>query len=95
MADTLGGTMKCLGRNLEDICCITSDWVCPFLEEYTQPGFRWTCGLRRELGDWDSVLKDERYINGPEKKLARFKVNCKDWPDETLGHGCAKCGANK
>ena len=86
--------MACKGRNLDTICCITSDWRCPYLEENTEPGYRWTCGLRRELGSWDAVLEDQRYKDGPGAKFARYKVNCKDWPDRSLNHACALCGEN-
>jgi hypothetical protein len=53
--------MECLGRNLDDHCCYLKGKVCQFLEENTEPGFRWSCGLRRELGSWDAVLADPRY----------------------------------
>jgi len=86
--------MSCKGRNLETVCCITSDWRCPHLEEFTEPGYRWTCGLRRELGSWDAVLEDQRYKDGPGEKFKHFNVNCKDWPDWSLNHACAICGEN-
>lgn len=52
--------MSCHG-NCESHCCIFRGVVCPFVEENTIPGRRWTCGLFRELGTWEKVLKDKRY----------------------------------
>jgi len=86
--------MECLGRNLDMHCCWTGGIACEFLEENTEPGFRWTCGLRRELGDWDKVLADPRYLNGPGAFLGPKDINCKDWPDETKGQRCKGCGVN-
>lgn len=57
---------------------------CPYLEENTEPGFRWTCGLRRELGSWDAVLEDPRYkeVPGAYFKGTDCKVyTCKDCID--------------
>ena len=84
---------ECKGRNLDDICCITQEYICPYLEQNTEPGFRWSCGLRRELGSWDAVEADPRYIEGPGKQFARYRVICRDWPDVSIGHACAKCGS--
>ena len=85
--------MKCLGRNLDEHCCWILGEVCEFLEENTEAGFRWTCGLRRELGDWDKVLKDKRYIDGPHAAIyAKGGVaeggNCRDFPEVK----CHTCG---
>jgi hypothetical protein len=84
--------MPCLGRNNDDHCCRIKGKVCQFLEEDTEPGFRWSCGLRRELGDWDTVLADPRY---PADSWAPG-VNCRDWPggEGSNGVACSKCGAN-
>jgi len=82
--------MKCKGRNLDEHCCWISDKVCEFLEENTEPGFRWSCGLRRELGSWDAVLEDPRYPTGSWAP----GVNCRDWPggEGWNGVGCSVCG---
>jgi hypothetical protein len=53
--------MTCHG-NCESHCCYFHGIVCPYVEEDTVSGRRWTCGLFRELGDWDEVVKDERYV---------------------------------
>lgn len=91
--------MKCLGRNLEDHCCYLDGKPCAFVEENTQPGFRWSCGLRRELGSWDAVLSDPRYVAEVlPKHVARSErlgiplSNCGDWPADP--ESCAYCGAN-
>ena len=87
--------MECKGRNLEDHCCWLKGKVCSYLEENTQPGFRWTCGLRRELGDWDAVLADPRYIENVKPVLdgvyganGRLGSTCRDWPEVQ----CNLCG---
>ena len=36
--------------------------VCPFLEVDTVPGRHWVCGLRRELGSWEAVHADARFL---------------------------------
>jgi len=81
--------VKCLGRNLDDHCCWLKGKVCEFLEENSQEGFRWTCGLRRELGDWDKVLEDERYKENVAPILEPIGINCRDWPTKH----CKQCGA--
>ena len=82
--------MKCLGRNNEDHCCYVNSAACEFLEEHTQPGFRWSCGLRRELGDWNAVLKDPRYVNGPGAVFGPKGINCRDWPDKDSHCACLR-----
>ena len=64
--------------------------VCPFLEENTEKGFRWSCQLRRELGNWDAVLNDERYKNGPGAHFGKQGINCRDFPGEEY-NGCSQC----
>ena len=49
-------------RNLEDHCCWLGGGVaCPHLEEATQEGFKWTCGLYRKFGDWKKVHNSKEY----------------------------------
>ncbi len=88
--------MKCRGRNLDDHCCWLNGSACQFLEENSQPGFRWTCGLLRELGNWDAVLADERYQSvvrpvwdGVAARTGAELINCRDFPTEP----CNQCGA--
>lgn len=53
--------VSCHG-NGPDHCCYVRGDPCPFLEVNTIPGRRWVCGLRRELGSWDAVHRDSRYL---------------------------------
>jgi hypothetical protein len=79
--------MICHG-NLTEHCCWIEGQVCPFLEENTVPGRRWACGLYRELGSWDKVHSDPRYLASP---AARFFITrypgfgCGDWPQNIPG----------
>lgn len=82
--------MQCLGRNNEDHCCYIAGKPCTYLEENTEPGFRWTCGLRRELGDWDVVLADPRYVKGPGAHFGPKGINCRDWPSKTNHCACLR-----
>ena len=85
--------MPCLGRNQDKICCVVRGEPCRFLEENVEDGFRWSCQLRRELGDWDAVLEDSRY----KKHIAGSwadGINCRDWPEGPDKHrGCNLCGS--
>lgn len=56
---------------------------------------KWACGLRAELGDWNKVLKDPRYIKDV-KGSWRKGINCRDWPDRKGVNAdyCSKCGVN-
>ncbi len=65
--------MKCYGRNAEDHCCYVNGSPCKFLEENTEAGYRWSCGLRRELGCWHKVVNDPRYFQGPNAPGDAFK----------------------
>lgn len=84
--------MQCLGRNNDDHCCYIDGEPCPFLEQNTEPGFRWSCGLRRELGSWDAVIADPRYDTGKGSPGHAFKNtpygNCKKFL-------CPDCGGDK
>lgn len=85
-------TSTCLGRNLDEHCCWIAGKVCEFLEENTEKGFRWSCGLRRELGSWDAVITDPRYLDGPAKESTTPNMNCRDWPSPSAGGPCKLCG---
>lgn len=79
--------MKCHGRNADDHCCYINGKPCLFLEENTEVGFRWSCGLRRELGSWDAVLADPRYYDGPESP----KELLKKWNYDCKSYQCRNC----
>jgi len=52
--------LKC-NRNLDDHCCFLKGKTCIYLRENSDDP-RWTCTLREELGSWDKVHKDVRYL---------------------------------
>lgn len=86
--------MPCDG-NSEISCCCIDGVECKYLEENTLPDRRWVCGLRRRLGDWDSVLESPEYKRDIAPALEPLGINCKDWPDKAT-HGkivrCMNCG---
>lgn len=72
---------ECHG-NGEDHCCYVNGQVCPFLVENAM-GRRWACGLRIELGSWDEVHRDPRYLEKVKPVWTRFNVDdCGDWQAE-------------
>lgn len=79
--------MKCSGNGV-DHCCWLKGRVCPHLEENTVEGRRWACGLRRELGDWDLVLVDSRYVDEVAIVLEPKGVNCRDYPYDKPCNSC-------
>lgn len=85
--------MPCLGNSV-DHCCYVNGVACEFLEKHTVEGRVWACGLRRELGNWDAVITDSRYLEKVDPYFG--EMNCKDWPDgEGKNRGkCADCGCN-
>ena len=88
--------MPCLG-NGADHCCYIKGEECPLLilnhTDETGHFRKWACSLRAELGDWDKVLTDTRYITTTEGAWAPG-VTCKDWPDGEGWNsiGCSVCG---
>ena len=87
--------MPCQGRNLDKHCCTIRGENCRYLEENTEPGYRWSCGLRRELGSWNAVLRDERYKQHVKGSWAPG-INCRDWPEKPKRYkGCSICGAGR
>lgn len=88
--------MPCLG-NGNDHCCYTKGKPCRFLiRNYVdETGYfrKWACSLRAELGDWDKVIADPRYL---EHTSWVEGLNCRDWPDgEGPNRGvCKECGVN-
>lgn len=88
--------MPCDG-NSEQTCCTIRGEYCPYLIfNYTDEDghFRkFACSLRAELGNWDSVLADPRYVEDISGSWADG-INCRDWPDAPLKHrGCNLCGS--
>lgn len=80
---------------LTDHCCWLDGQLCPFLEEGTVEGRRYACALQRELGSWEAVYNDSRYLKQvrPFWDAWRPQVDCGDWllPGET----CATCGVTR
>jgi hypothetical protein len=66
--------------------------ICEFLRENVGER-RWSCSLRVELGSWDKVYEDERYI---EKILPMYirkdatTRKCGEWPGPNTT--CGECG---
>ena len=75
--------MKCFGRNNPNHCCYINSKPCPFLEENTVEGYRWSCKLRRETGSWKAAIADPRYFagkNSPGEAFAKFSYkNCENF----------------
>jgi hypothetical protein len=78
--------------NFDDHCCHLGKYgVCKYLEKNATENRIWTCSLRRELGDWDLVHNDERYVSEIKVKLLEYDLpNCGDWPRQN--ERCAVCG---
>lgn len=85
--------MTCLG-NLDDHCCHLGKYgVCEHLADvHPVTGRRWICTLREQLGSWERVHVDPRYLDNVKPKLddIGITVDCGDWP--TPGQTCATCG---
>jgi hypothetical protein len=62
MARKIAGTCDGAGDANGDHCCWLEGVECPFLERDTIEGRHYACGLRRELGSWDRVHADARYL---------------------------------
>ena len=79
----------------QDHCCFVAGDVCPHLEEHTVPGRLWSCGLRRELGSWEAVHADPRYLADVKPHIEASplgSMDCGDWPPP--GVTCPSCGAS-
>lgn len=78
--------MECHGNQI-DHCCYVRGVRCPFLEEDTVVGRRWVCGLRRELGSWDAVHADRRYLEHVQPAWDEVGIeSCGAW-----GPGSGQC----
>ena len=84
--------MPCHG-NGADHCCYVRGEPCVFLEKNTVPDRRWVCGLRRELGSWEKVHVDPRYLS--QVKPAWDESGAADCGDfagfNREGDGCFQC----
>lgn len=79
--------------NKDNHCCWFQGKECQYLEFDTN-GREIACGLLLELGDWESVYKDERYIRDVKSKIIASDIGCDcgDWPKVSSGHWCSFCG---
>ena len=71
-------------RNLNDHCCWLNGVACPHLETNVEQGFKYSCGLRRRLGNWEDVYVSEEYkkdvLPTLNRKITNFKTNrCGDY----------------
>jgi len=82
----------CLGRNDADHCCYIDGVACPHLEENTEAGFRWSCGLRRQLGSWRKVIKSRDWKDTVGDSISAKGYTCETWPNDQYD-GCSKCRA--
>lgn len=87
--------LHCHGN--DEHCCVFAGIDCPFIEDGMVTGRRWSCGLYRELQDWDMVLADPRYIEIVQPmydSIGRPDWNCKDWPQnipEVMAQPSGRC----
>ena len=94
--------MSNCGKQKGDHCCWLKGKPCPYLRKTRrrkrlEEGFYWQCQLRTELGSWEKVHQDQRYVRDvePEWRLTGIK-NCGDWPQGEKGNPeCKLCGAKK
>lgn len=74
---------------VDNHCCwIPGAGVCPHFDATLPDGF---CSLRAELGSWDAVHEDERYV--PQRKAFEDAGTplCGNYPRQD--HPCGTCGA--
>lgn len=83
---------RCSG-NTEEHCCWIDGVECIYLETDTIPDRHWVCGLRRELGSWNAVHQDERYLINIKSKLSPHLGDCGNWPPD--GVVCHACGVGE
>lgn len=76
---------------MDDHCCWLRGMECPYARQLV--GGTWECTLRSELGSWEAVHEDPRYLRDvkPEIDTMGLVENCGDWPGP--GQVCATCGA--
>lgn len=87
-------TNYCDGNSSDHCCHLGKDGVCVYLEENTVENRHWACGLLRELGSWDAVHSDERYLTNVRPFWEQYApdLNCGDWPRPN--EICGACGIN-
>lgn len=75
-----------------DHCCWLGGSECRYLEKEVD-GHPYSCALRRELGSWDAVHADARYLAHVRPFWDGFAphLDCGTWPPP--GETCATCNA--
>lgn len=86
--------VTCGAQNNTGHCCWINGTVCVFLrDDGLDATRRWVCTLREELGSWEAVHKDIRYIEKVRPTLDKFnQANCGYWPGP--GVTCGECGVS-
>ena len=78
-----------------DHCCYFKGEACQYVIAVNRPPFKWACSLRDELGSWDAVYKDPRYIKNVKPKMSLVAgaehLDCGDWPEKTAHKNCREC----
>ena len=77
-------------------CCWVGGEVCEFFDPAgLVDGRDGACTLRTELGSWDAVHKDGRYLAAVKAEIPSFAGtdrNCGDYP---FAEGCGTCGVGR
>ena len=84
--------MACAG-NSADHCCYINGEPCPHLrDDGPDATRRWVCTLREELGSWDAVHVDPRYLRDVQPFWNGYAptLGCGDWPVKR--QTCEVCG---
>lgn len=79
--------------NGDDHCCHLGGHVCRYLAVVGTTGRRFACRLRSELGNWQAVHADPRYLADVKPVLEALPTvdgDCGDWPPPGLT--CGTCG---
>ena len=83
----------CNGQNDDHCCWLGRHGQCKFLAENVN-GRRWSCSLRANLGSWEAVHTDVRYMSEIQPIVRELVgVDCGDWPRP--GELCHTCGGDR
>lgn len=70
-------------------CCFVEGADCLHLVIGGPTGRRFACGLRTELGSWELVHADPRYLAHPKPVWERIGMpDCGDWTGNSNGAQC-------
>ena len=72
----------------ENHCCWLPGGVCPFFDPVALAEGNGGCSLRAELGSWDAVHKDPRYLRDVAPHWPQVDY-CGAYP---VNQRCATCG---